>query len=192
MNFSHFPSQSSARKRVRILFILCASLLMAACASLPKPEDIPADLSPAKFFQKVQESVDAEQYDVALFYLDEFRKRFGTSTGAAILDKMLEADYVTAQINYKKGKLAEARTEYQAILKQYADVPNEAVSPPRWIKILCGKMIAVIDKKLADAAPKPSDSPNPAPTAGTEASTAASPASTAQPASPAPTPSPKA
>lgn len=203
MNFSFLTANRTVWQRTPLLLAVCAVLLVSACQTVPKPEDVPADLSPAKFFQKVQESVDADQYDVANFYLEEFRKRFATSTDPGMLDKMMEADYLSAQITYKKGKLPEARAKYAALLAQYDGIPAEANSPPRWIKILCTKLIEIIDKKLGDKAPKaatPSPSaitspnPSPAPTqAGSEpvATDSPVPAASATP-NPSPTATPKA
>lgn len=198
MNLIHFPTTSMVRYRAHLLVVLCAALVITSCQTIPKAEDIPANFSPAKFIQKAQESIDAEQYDAALFYLDEFRKRFGVSTGPAILDKLMEADYIAAQITYKRGKLPEARAMYEALLKQYDGVPNDAASPPRWIKILSTKLIATIDQKLAAkalaASPTPSSAPessaSPAGVSAAPAEASATPAAASASPAPSPTPSP--
>ena len=148
----------------------CAILVLSACESTNTNEAIPSDLSPAKFFLKAQEMVDSDNYDGALQYLNEFRHRFGTSTNADILDKYMEADYISAQISFKRGNLSEARAQYASLLAKYDGVAPDAASPPKWIKILCMKLIGIIDAKLngpspapATASPTASPSPSPSP-----------------------------
>jgi outer membrane protein assembly factor BamD (BamD/ComL family) len=133
---------------------LCLALLISigivglvSCATA-KPEDVPTDLSPAKFFQKVQELIDRENYESALVYLGEFAARNKDSQDVAIQDKLMEGEYLIAQIAYKQNRLAEARDLFKALLGKYEGVSEKASSPPQWIRVLCGKMIDIIDKKL--------------------------------------------
>ena len=159
------------------VFALGAALVLVSCASTANL-DIPADLSPAKFFQTTQELVDKEQWDAASQYLNEFKKRYQDSQDVAIQDKLLEGEYLTAQILYKRGKLAEARDAYAALLQKYDGVPEKASSPPQWIRILCTKMIDTITKKLAPKPLVPGPGASPAP--------GSSPATDTAPASPPP------
>jgi hypothetical protein len=139
-----------------LLSVLTMVFGLASCATPVKPEDVPANLSPAKFFQVVQEMIDKEDYDNAQVYLDEFAKRNAGSQEAAVTDRLLEGEYLSAQISYKKGKLAEARDQYAALLKKYDGVPEKSSSPPQWIRVLCAKMVDIISKKL----PAPTEGPN--------------------------------
>jgi outer membrane protein assembly factor BamD (BamD/ComL family) len=122
------------------------ALGFSACAT--GPQEIPAELSPAKFFQITQELVDKENWDEAVHYLDEFKTRYGASEEPAVKDRLLEGEYLMAQISYKRGKLVEARDAYAALLKKYEGVPEKASSPPQWIRVLCVKMLATLAKKL--------------------------------------------
>lgn len=144
---------------VMTLFVVIGTWGLLSCASI-KPVDVPTDLSPAKFFQIVQEMVDNEQYDNALVYLGEFKTRNAGSPDVAIQDKLMEGEYLVAQIKYKQGHLAEARDLFAALLKQYDGIPEKASSPPQWIRVLSAKMIDSITKKLPT--PKESPAPNPA------------------------------
>ena len=151
------------------LIALAAVLSLVACASTSN-QPIPADLSPAKFFQTTQELVDKEYFDEALRYLDEFKSRNQDSQDIAIQDKLLEGEYLSAQILYKRGKLAEAKEAYTVLLHKYDGLPEKSVSPPAWIRILCAKMIETIEKKLAPNTPAaPAASPMATTTAPTMA-----------------------
>lgn len=160
-------ARNAAAACLPLLAVLSFALAATACQTAAKPQEIPDNTSPAKFFLLVQERMDSDDYQTALAYLQEFRVRFGANTTNDMLDRFLEADYMTAQINYKLGKLEEARAMFAALLNNYQGVPDNASSPPRWIKVLCLKQIDKIDQKInknkpqASPAASPSASPSP-------------------------------
>lgn len=147
--------------------VLCSVALFlafgTACVTVVHEEEIASDLTPAKFFQRAQEFVDQEQWEAALTYIKVFKERFPNDTA-----RQIEAEYLLAQIDYKKDDLDAARAKYQAILDRYSQ--SDAASLPPQFKILSQKLIERIDaKKAAKLAPfgtpSPTPSVTPAPTA---------------------------
>ena len=178
--------QGWALRNARILAFVALTVVgivgLISCSSTPTP--IPTDMSPAKYFQTVQEFFDTESYDDALRFLVDFETRHADSQDPAIKDRLLEGQYLIAQISYKRGKLTEALELYTALLHKYDGLTGKEASPPQWIKVLCTKMIATINKKLpkptpttsAEPAASPEVSPSPSPAASPAASPSASPA----------------
>ena len=148
----------SPRTLGAFLFSLIGVVGLISCATA-STAPIPTDLNPAKYFQLVQEMIDGENFPEAQRYLVEFAHRNVDSQDLAIKDKLIEAEYLLAQIDYKQGKLNEARQKYEALLQKYEGLAETETSPPQWIRVLCTKLVATISKKQEQSKP---DTPNPA------------------------------
>ena len=75
-----------------ILFLIVVFLILVGCKSVPK--NVPDDLLPEEFFRLAQTAVvDWSNYNAALFYYNEFIKRFPDMRG-----KVIEAEYEIAFI----------------------------------------------------------------------------------------------
>ncbi len=124
-----------------VLIAATIALLFASCQSVPAPQDIPEDLSPAEFFQQAQEEADNFNWDAALVYYQTFKDRYPGE-----LARNIAADYEIAFIYYKKGSLEEAYERFAEIIETY-EKTEEGIYPERF-KILSEKLLSVIDEKL--------------------------------------------
>ena len=131
---------STYLRRFSLFAVLLA--LLGGCAS--EPGEIPEGLSPAEMFQRAQEAVDDEKWEVALRYYEEFIARYPDERGAIV-----EAEYEIAFITYKQERYAEARTLFEAILADY-EADNAGVLPD-WPEILSQRLIEIIDERMFEA-----------------------------------------
>jgi outer membrane protein assembly factor BamD (BamD/ComL family) len=119
-------------KKIVIIFII-----FSGCSSMPK--EIPADMQPDEFFKNAQNAVaEWGRYNVALFYYQEFLKRFPD-----LDNKILEAEYEIAFIHYKQKNYKEAKTGFTQVLDKYKN-PNNY---PDWPKKLSEKILKQIEEE---------------------------------------------
>lgn len=120
--------------------------MLAACQTVPK--SIPTSLTPAEYFQDAQQAVSShENYDAALVYYNTFIKRFPKDTS-----RIAEAKYEIAFLYYRKGKLQEAKSLFEKLVKEYKQPGGDAL--PRWPLVLSNKLIIIINDELAKNQPK--------------------------------------
>ena len=88
-------------------------LLFTGCRGVPK--SIPDDLQPEEYFKNAQSAVvDWGNYKAALFYYQEFIKKYPEMKG-----KVIEAEYEIAFIHYKQENYSESIKLFKEILAKY-------------------------------------------------------------------------
>lgn len=128
-------------KRVSVLIVVSLALaLFWSCRS--GPVEIPEDLSQMEMFQRAQEAVDQERWDVALQYYQEFIRRFPDDRGA-----IMEAEYEIAFIAYKQRDYELSRSRFESILATY-EADRSGVLP-EWPRVLSERLIQIIDERTA-------------------------------------------
>ncbi len=126
-------------KRVLPFILASVFLILISCNSVPK--EIPEDMQPEEYFKNAQTAVvDWGNYRRALFYYNEFIKRFPDMKG-----KILEAEYEIALIYYKKENYYESEKRFNAIIDQYST--DDAVFYPEWPRILSEKILKQIEEE---------------------------------------------
>ncbi|TVR72375.1 MAG: hypothetical protein EA427_03295 [Spirochaetaceae bacterium] len=125
-----------------MLLAFLALLLLPGCQS--GPVEIPEDLSQMEMFQRAQEAVDQERWEVGLQYYEEFIRRFPDDRGA-----IMEAEYEIAFIAYKQKDYDLSRRRFEAILATYE--ADQAGALPEWPRVLSERLIQVIDERTAPA-----------------------------------------
>ena len=121
---------------ISLLFIIF--FVIAGCRGVPK--EIPEDLYPEEYFKNAQAAmVDWGNYKAALFYYEEFIKKFPDMRG-----KVIEAEYEIAFIYYTRKNYLEAEERFVSILEKYK-TPESAYFQ-EWPKVLSGKILAKIRK----------------------------------------------
>lgn len=91
-------------------------------------------------FQRAQEEVDDENYDLALRYYREFIRRNPEDRGSII-----EAEYEIAYIAYKQEEYDTAERRFEALLAQYE--ADQANALPEWPEVLAVKLLDKIEEK---------------------------------------------
>ncbi len=126
-------------KRVLPFILTAVFLLITSCNSVPK--NIPEDMQPEEYFKNAQSAVvDWGNYRAALFYYNEFIKRFPD-----MKSKIIEAEYEIAFIYYKKENYYESEKRFKSILESYKT--DDAVYYPEWPKILTEKILKQIEEE---------------------------------------------
>ena len=126
-------------KRVLPFILTAVFLLITSCNSVPK--NIPEDMQPEEYFKNAQSAVvDWGNYRSALFYYNEFIKRFPD-----MKSKIIEAEYEIAFIYYKKENYYESEKRFKSILESYKT--DDAVYYPEWPKILTEKILKQIEEE---------------------------------------------
>mgnify|MGYP006287622245 CR=1 FL=1 len=126
---------------LRSALIACALLSLAACQTVPTPDDIPDGLSQAELFQRAQEAVDDENWEAALVYYQTFLQRFPDDAA-----NRAAAKYEVAFIYYRTGDLQTAEEQFDALLEDYED-PALAGQLPQWPRILATKLLGMIEEE---------------------------------------------
>ena len=129
----------------RIGLSLGFALTIAACRTVPAPEDIPDGLSQAEMFQRAQEAVDEENWDAALVYYETFLDRFPEDHA-----NRAAAKYEVAFIYYRQGNLTTAEELFDAVLADYEN-PDIADQLPEWPRILSAKLLGMIEEEQNEA-----------------------------------------
>ncbi len=107
--------------------------LFSGCRGVPK--SIPENLQPEEYFKNAQSAVvDWGNYKAALFYYQEFIKKYPDMKG-----KVIEAEYEIAFIHYKQENYSESIKRFKEILARYET--EERVYYPEWPKILSEKIL---------------------------------------------------
>ena len=125
-----------------LVFIILTTL---ACETVP--EEIPADISKQVFFKEAQEYIDALNWEGALFYLNEFKRRFPDDNA-----NILVADYQLALMSYKQGQYNLALEGFEAILETYENDVSGTLH--EWVRVLSQKLIDRITENRTDGTPE--------------------------------------
>ena len=130
--------------------LLLVVLLLFACEAMP--EEIPSDLSKQVFFNESQEYMDALNWGAALFYLEEFKRRFPNDRA-----DIVAADYQIALMAYKQEQYDLALERFEAILKVYENDTSGELH--EWVKILSMKLIDTVREIQPDPITDPETPP---------------------------------
>ncbi|MCL2481800.1 MAG: tetratricopeptide repeat protein [Spirochaetaceae bacterium] len=123
-----------------IFLIITIFLIIAGCRGAPK--EIPENLYPEEYFKNAQIAmVDWGNYKAALFYYEEFIKKFPDMQG-----KIIEAEYEIAFIHYRRKNYIEAEQMFESILDKYKT--PESAYYNEWPRVLSEKILAKIRKKM--------------------------------------------
>ena len=122
--------------------IVLGIFLLFACQTVP--EEIPSDLNKQIFFKDAQEFMDSLNWDAALMYLNEFKRRFPDDRA-----DILAADYQIALIYYKQQAYNRALESFKAILDIYTtnDSGDESGELYEWVRVLSEKLIDRIENQ---------------------------------------------
>jgi len=128
------------REHLLIIFsLIIIFLTLAGCRGVPK--EIPDDLYPEEYFKNAQSAVvDWGNYNAALFYYEEFIKKFPDMKG-----KIIEAEYEIAFIHFRKKNFIEAEERFDLILEKYKT--PESVYYNEWPRVLSEKILNKIRKQ---------------------------------------------
>lgn len=102
-------------KNPKFLFItslICISLIIFSCASLPK--EVPEDASVEELILLGQSSLDVSNYKAAEFYYQTVINRYGSDLSVSV-----GAEYEIAHIRVKQKKWADAKERLENILSYY-------------------------------------------------------------------------
>lgn len=139
-----FPVKQRMFRTSSFAVVLLFLFLLLSCESAP--EEIPENLSKAQMFQRAQEEVDNQNYDLALRYYREFIQRNPDDRGSIV-----EAQYEIAYIAYKQEDYDVAEERFEALLTQYE--ADQADSLPEWPEVLAVKLLDKIEEKRFEAQP---------------------------------------
>jgi outer membrane protein assembly factor BamD (BamD/ComL family) len=126
-------------KRLSLIVIALAALI--GCQTVP--EEIPADLTQAELIQRAQEAADQENWSTAIAYYNAIIERFPQDRAATAT-----ARYEIAFIEYKRGNLDTAESEFLELLGMY-DFEDDVL--PAWPRVLAQKLLDRIEEEQADA-----------------------------------------
>ena len=132
-------------KAILLLVLLPVLGWLGACASAPA--EIPAELSPADFFQKAQEASDAGKYALALKYYQSFQERYPDER-----DRGLWARYEIALLHSKMGDEQAALAGFDELLALYAAADADQL--PQGPRILAEKIKAKLQAAKPPAEPQ--------------------------------------
>jgi outer membrane protein assembly factor BamD (BamD/ComL family) len=102
------------KRHYPLIAIALIALCAASCASVPTPDQIPADLTASQLIQRAQEASDMGELDVAIAYYEAAIAREPRNSNVVI-----QCKYEIAFIHYKQGKYEMAETELVALLQMY-------------------------------------------------------------------------
>ncbi len=93
-----------------------------------------------EMFQRAQEAVDQERWELALRYYREFIRRFPDDRGA-----IMEAEYEIAFIAYKQGDYEVAHNRFEALLATYE--ADQSGTLPEWPRVLSERLLEIIAER---------------------------------------------
>lgn len=126
--------------KVAPLPLLLLGLLLVSCQTTQAP--IPADATSEIYFQRAQAASDMSQYDEALaIYRSFLSERPGASA-----EEVFSARYEVALLLLKKGRVAEAKADFESLTADLADLEKSA-GAPGWVKVLTAKKLQEIRDK---------------------------------------------
>jgi outer membrane protein assembly factor BamD (BamD/ComL family) len=114
------------KKLLAILFCLCC---ITACKSVPSPDDIPADITPAELIQNAQTSYDNGNTPAAEVYYRVLADRFSDDLSARVV-----AEYEIGHIKVKQKKWEEATSLLTGVLSYY-DSADAYLLPSEYKKL---------------------------------------------------------
>ena len=115
-----------------------AVLLIAGCASKAE-QTIPTDLNPLEYFQQAQTiASDQGNYALAIRYYQTFIDRHPDD-----LQRIVMAKYEIAFLNYKRGRIALAKQQFNELLSYYDSEGSTVL--PKWPQILARKVLKRIE-----------------------------------------------
>ena len=123
-------------------FLAAALILLVIAGCQSTPEEIPDGLSRMEMFQRAQEAVDQERWEIGLNYYREFIRRFPDERGA-----IMEAEYEIAFIAYKQGDYEVARDRFESILATYE--ADQSGRLPEWPRVLSVRLLEIIEERTA-------------------------------------------
>ena len=121
-----------------IVLPVLAAVVFFSCAT--GPVNIPPELTPAEIIQRAQEASDKNRYNVAQQYYEALRERYPEN-----INFVCTAEYEIAFIHYKQKNYAQAKDEFNSLLKRYEDA-GEQFLPPEF-KLLAIKVLERIEEK---------------------------------------------
>lgn len=117
--------------------VALAILAFAGCQT--GPVEIPEDLTQAELFQRGQEALDANRYEVALQYYETFLERFPNDRANGA-----EARYEIAFIHYKMDDWDTARRLFNELIDTYDR--EDAADLPAWPRVLSLRILEIMDQ----------------------------------------------
>jgi len=122
----------------KLIYLLLTILIISSCTTAGLV--INDSLSPAELFQMAQKASNDKKYDTAVKYYEVFINRYSDDT-----QKLVEAEYEIAFINFKQGNLPRAKELFTALLDRYSAGGTQVL--PAWPMILSKKLLKEIDSK---------------------------------------------
>lgn len=133
------------KKYVILLLVLCLFIfitIFTACKTIPDPEEIEKDLTPAELFQLAQEEViERNNYKAAMVYYQTFLQRYPDDIQGQVI-----AEYEIAFLYHKMGEDETAIRLFEALLEKY-EGPNADVLP-QWPEVLSRKVLSLIREEM--------------------------------------------
>lgn len=129
----------SIKAMIFIAFITLISF--ASCKTVPKPEDLPPDMTIIELSQKGQESIDSNNYKAAKVYYQVIIDRYGTDTGA-----LTAAEFEIAHILLKQKDWETSKAMLETIVSRF-ETTGGASLPPEYL-ILARNDLEKISKEL--------------------------------------------
>jgi outer membrane protein assembly factor BamD (BamD/ComL family) len=127
------------KKYVILLLVLCLSIgIFTACKTIPDPEEIDKDLTPAELFQLAQEEViERNNYKAAMVYYQTFLQRYPDDIQGQVI-----AEYEIAFLYHKLGEDETAIRLFEALLEKYEEPDADVL--PQWPEVLSRKVLSLI------------------------------------------------
>lgn len=122
----------------KLIYLLLTILIISSCVTTELVID--DSLSPAELFQLAQKASSNKKYDNAVKYYEVFIDKYSDDT-----QRLVEAEYEIAFINFKQGNLAKSKKLFTALLDRYSAEGTQVL--PAWPMILSKKLIKEIDSK---------------------------------------------
>jgi outer membrane protein assembly factor BamD (BamD/ComL family) len=133
------------KKYIILLLALCLAItIFTACKTIPDPEEIEKDLTPAELFQLAQEEViERNNYKAAMVYYQTFLQRYPDDIQGQVI-----AEYEIAFLYHKMGEDETAIKLFEALLDKY-EGPNADVLP-QWPEVLSRKVLTLIREEMEE------------------------------------------
>ena len=124
----------------RIMVLVPSVLLFVSCATVPA--EIDNNLKEEHFFKNAQDAMDANKYNMALYYYEVYLVRYPENH-----NKTIAAEYERALIYYKTKDFEYSKALFGQILDKYENSPFAVMYPERY-KVLSEKLLVLIDEEL--------------------------------------------
>ncbi len=120
----------------KLIYLLLTILIISSCVTTELVID--DSLSPAELFQLAQKASSNKKYDNAVKYYEVFIDKYSDDT-----QRLVEAEYEIAFINFKEGNLKKSKELFTALLDRYSAEGTQVL--PAWPMILSKKLIKEIE-----------------------------------------------